>query len=629
MFPIGGTFTVVAGEQYRIRAKGYRTGANSVHLYIRTNSTDLNWPGATLQNGATAEASAEQVITIPAGHTTLQAGVVWNTVTAGQQFFLNDFEITRLTTNPTPEYQYNLKDHLGNVRLTFTTNLEAVNETATYETASMNLEQSQFLRYDNAKRINSSIFDKTNGSAPTTTLGYAQRLNGSANEKYGIAKSLSVMPGDVINAEVYAKYADTNSANWTGALSTLMSQIAASTAGVVVDGAGYSTSTTSFPAGFGTLQTTNNNGAPRAYLNWLIFDRNYGYLTGGFKQITTAARETGTDVAHERIFNTSPIQITQPGYVYIYLSNESTSLVEVFFDDFKVTHTKSPVIQTDDYYPFGLTFNSYSRENSVANNYLYNGKEKQDELCIDWLDYGARMYMPEIGRWSVIDQLTEKMRRWSPYNYTFNNPLRFIDPDGMKPADIFEVYRDGSMKQIEQEGEDVVVLMDENGQRTDQTKTIGNDAELVNINSTNGTNSTVLKLNDTAKAKEAFKMIANDANIEYGLVNYNNSQGESKSAIITDGKSNSVNASGVAQGLFDANGNSVTEIIHNHPSSKPPSGFDPSWAELISPLFGDAKSATEYPVNSKGDPIQRAVYRPAFKTINRYDSQKYYPGEAY
>lgn len=51
-----------------------------------------------------------------------------------------------------------------------------------------------------------------------------------------------------------------------------------------------------------------------------------------------------------------------------------------------------------DYYPFGLTFNSYSRENSLPNMYQYNGKEKQDELDLGWIDYGARMYMPEIGR---------------------------------------------------------------------------------------------------------------------------------------------------------------------------------------------------------------------------------------
>jgi len=96
-----------------------------------------------------------------------------------------------------------------------------------------------------------------------------------------------------------------------------------------------------------------------------------------------------------------------------------------------VTQIKSFVISTDDYYPFGLTFNSYTRENSVPNQYKYNGKELQDKLNLGWLDYGARMYMPEIGRWGTVDPLSEVSRRWSPYTYCYNNPLRFVDPDGM------------------------------------------------------------------------------------------------------------------------------------------------------------------------------------------------------
>ena len=106
----------------------------------------------------------------------------------------------------------------------------------------------------------------------------------------------------------------------------------------------------------------------------------------------------------------------------------------VYFDDFKVEHVKSPVISSQDYYPFGLAFGSYQRENSLDNQYQYNGKELQDELSLGWLDYGARMYMSDIGRWGVLDPLGEKMRRHSPYNYAFDNPIRFIDPDGKAPC---------------------------------------------------------------------------------------------------------------------------------------------------------------------------------------------------
>lgn len=111
-----------------------------------------------------------------------------------------------------------------------------------------------------------------------------------------------------------------------------------------------------------------------------------------------------------------------------------------------------------DYYPFGLTFNSYTRENSVPQNYLYNGKELQTDLSLNVEDYGPRMYDPAIGRWWQIDPLSEKMRRWSPYNYAFDNPIRFIDPDGMAPTDWFQsesgkaIWRDSKEASITENG---------------------------------------------------------------------------------------------------------------------------------------------------------------------------------
>ncbi len=72
------------------------------------------------------------------------------------------------------------------------------------------------------------------------------------------------------------------------------------------------------------------------------------------------------------------------------------------------------------------------------NNYLYNSKELQKDFDLDWYDYGARFYDAVLGRFHMVDPMTEDYVFQSLYAYAVNNPTRYIDWMGMGPSEILE-----------------------------------------------------------------------------------------------------------------------------------------------------------------------------------------------
>lgn len=360
-------------------------------------------------------------------------------------------------------YDYFIKDHLGNVREVLTEEQRqdqypaATLEGSTTDPNSAVSTEAAYYDMNSAYIVPKSQavgipdYPNNNGNPPynpnphsSTTANSQQlyKLNGSTN-KTGLGITLKVMAGD--HVDIFGKsYYNLNGGTISGnpisilaadlldallntpqALGTTHGGITAGTLG------GSPTNSVDIPNFLNNHpgQTTTR---PRAFINWILFDDQFNYVSGGYSQVGNS----GTIKNHYSDASMENISITKNGYLYVYCSNESP--INVFFDNLQVIHTRGPLLQEDHYYPFGLTMAGISDQAalSVENQNMFNGKELQhhefkDNSSLDWYDYGARMYDAQIGRWNTLDPLSEKYRRWSPYNYCDNNPLIFTDPDGM------------------------------------------------------------------------------------------------------------------------------------------------------------------------------------------------------
>ncbi|MDW7691101.1 RHS repeat-associated core domain-containing protein [Flammeovirgaceae bacterium SG7u.111] len=314
-------------------------------------------------------------------------------------------------------YEYHYKDHLGNLRMSVREGEELqYKATSNHDVAA---DEETKKGFQNVV----STFDPKKGEDGIVGSALLKSEDENTLRTVGPLKVFEVRKGDIIGANVQAWFDKEDSGT-----KTTSQYIVGNLTNKFTPDVGGSPVSVNFglaPQG----ENKDDGSAPVAYVAIYIYNEDGELVEDKVRWLHNGM----VDEDWNYLNILSDVEVTQDGTAKVFVANESA--VSVWFDDLQITHKKGIIAQENHYYPFGMNMAGIERKGIPDHKFQYNGKEKQEEHGLNWADYGARFYDSQLGRWHTVDPLADQMRRHSVYNYAFDNPIRFIDPDGMAPGD--------------------------------------------------------------------------------------------------------------------------------------------------------------------------------------------------